>query len=248
MVDLVSEIQQLPTERLHPDPRNPNEQKDEVFNGLVAAIEEEGFIEPVHVVPREDGDWDIVGGEHRWRAMTVMQEPLTPCIVLDAEKFDEDRRAWNLVKLNVLRGDLNPVKFSHLFDELKQRYGDEVTKQLMGFTTEDGFRRLYREVARALPPELQQALEDTKDEIRTIDDLSLVLNRLFAEYGETLPSDFMVFSFGGREVLWVRADADLWRLVTALAKDVEAAGESMSEVMKGAIQDLSAVRADVGSV
>lgn len=231
MVDLVTLITLVPTEKLVPNPLNPNSQNDETFNGLVEAIEEEGFVEPVQAVERADGLFDIVGGEHRWRAMTVLGEEFTPCVLLDPDKFDADRQAWNLVKMNVLHGDLNPVKFSRLFDELKHRYDEETLKTLMGFTTEDAFARMYQDVRSSLPPELQDALDDAKDEIKTIDDLSGVLNRLFAEFGATLPSNMMVFSFGGKEVLWVRCDNDLWATVKEIAREVADEKEDMSAVL-----------------
>ena len=217
MVDMVREIQQLELDRLHPNPENPNEMSDDQFNALCESIQEDGFIQPIEVVARDDGDHNIVGGEHRWRALRVLGETTGPCIVLGDEKtWDADRQAVNLVKRNVLHGELNPVKFSQLFRRLEQSYGREMTKQMMAFTKDDAFQRVFLEARAALPPDLQGALDAAKDEIRTIDDLSSVLNRLFAEYGETLPSDFMVFSWGTKKVLWIQCDSAAWKAAEAM--------------------------------
>jgi hypothetical protein len=211
-------VEWLNPDDLVPNPENPNEQDDATFNGLVASIEQDGWAgQAVTAVPREavGGKLMIVAGEHRWRAAKVMACKV-PVIVLDPEKWDQDRADLMLVKDNILTGKLNPQKFAKLFDRVQETYGKELAKELMGFTSEDAFKRVYRDVRDALPPELQRALDESKQELKTIDDLSAVLNGLFREYGETLPSNFMVFSYGSRDVFWVRADKDLWTELTAL--------------------------------
>lgn len=198
---------------------NPNEQDERTFNALCESIQEEGWTEPMaSVVPGPDGTYQIVGGHHRYDAALVLGFDDGPVWVLDPEKFDQDRQDWNLVKMNVLKGALNPAKFTALYERMVKTYGAEVLQALMGFTSEDAFRSLYKDVRKALPPELARALDEQKGEIRTIDDLSLVLNRLFREHGETLPSNMMVFSWGGKDVLWIRADDALWKMVTDVAK------------------------------
>jgi hypothetical protein len=236
-MDAVLPAQVIAVDRLVPNPSNPNEMDDREFNALVASILEEGWTQPMASVVEIDGDdkgplYEIVGGEHRWRAAQVIGLEDGPCWLLDKEKFDRDRRDWNLTKQNVLHGRLNPQKFAALYERMAKAYDAETLKTLMGFTTEDAFRKVYKEVKRGLPPELARALDDVKDEIRTIDDLSLVLNRLFREYGEDLPSNFMVFSWAGREVLWVRADTALWRLVSGLAAEARTTQGDLAERVK----------------
>jgi len=230
------EIEMLPVERLVMNVFNPNEMDERSFNGLVASIEEEGWTNPLQVVPRGEDLYSVVAGHHRLEAAKVLGQPTVPCVLLDPEKFDEDRQKWVMVKDNVLQGKLNPAKFARLYEEMVQKYDAEVLQSLMGFTSEDAFAKVYKGVKDALPKELQDALEDVKDEIRTIDDLSLVLNRLFRDHGETLPSNMMVFSWAGKDVLWIRADADLWRLVKGIADEVTATNGDMTQVMKNRLQ------------
>jgi 5,10-methylenetetrahydrofolate reductase len=101
------------------------------------------------------------------------------------------------VKDNLISGKLNPEKFASLYDRMARKYDAEVLQRLMGFTSTDAFQKLYGTVKSSLPKELQDALDDVKDEIKTVDDLSLVLNRLFRDHGETLDSNMMVFSCAG---------------------------------------------------
>lgn len=224
------------TDQLVPNPSNPNQQDDATFNALVESIQTEGWTAPVQVVPLDGvGTYEIVAGEHRWRAARVLGSQV-PVIVLPAEDFDQDRRDWNMVKDNLLHGELNPEKFTRLYQRMVEKYDAEVLQALMGFTSEDAFRKVFKEVKAGLPPELQKALEDAKSEIRTIDDLSNVLNRLFREFGDTLDSDYMVFSYGGKEVLWVRAKPDLWKVVNRMASEASEAGRSLADDLFVAVQ------------
>lgn len=229
MVQLAPNSRPVEVDMCVPNPSNPNEMDNDHFNALCDSIRTEGFVEPIQVVPEADsGRFLIVGGEHRWRAMVALDQKMIPAVVLDPDQWDEDRQKWNLVKLNVVRGKLNPLKFTELYQDLAKRHSEEALQTLMGFTTEDAFQSMYRDVRRSLPPEMQKAIDDAKEEIKTIDDLSLILNGLFREYGETLPSDVMAFSWGGREVLWVLCSNELFKLVKDIETDVVDSGANMS--------------------
>jgi hypothetical protein len=227
----------LDVDELVPNAENPNQQDDETFNGLVQAIQSEGWTDPVKAVWDEArGKYEIVGGEHRWRAAKVLACKV-PTIVLPPEQFGRDRRDWTMVKDNLLRGRLNPEKFAKLYERMAARYDAEVLQSLMGFTSETAFQKVYKEAKAGLPPELQAALDAAKDEIKTIDDLSMVLNRLFREHGETLPSDFMVFSWGGKDVIWVRADRELFELVSEMGADCDRDGTSLSDALLHVVKE-----------
>lgn len=220
---------------------NPNEQDERTFNALCESIEEEGWVEPMAtVVPLPDGTHEIVGGHHRYDAALVLGYEEGPCWVLDPEKFDKDRRDWTMVKVNVLKGKLNPAKFTALYERMVKEYGNETLQALMGFTSEDAFKALYKDVRRALPPQLAKALDEQAGEIKTIDDLSLVLNRLFREHGDTLPSDFMVFTWGGKDVLWIRMDREGFQAAERLAKKAGDDEESAAALFKRMIEQYEA--------
>lgn len=48
-------------------------------------------------------------------------------------------------------------------------------------------KALIDDTRESLPPEMRKEFDKAKEEIKTVDDLSLVLNRLFTKYGSTLP-------------------------------------------------------------
>jgi hypothetical protein len=228
----------LEPDRLIPNQANPNVQDDATFNALVESIRTEGWTQPVLAVAVSDivaeTPYRIVGGEHRWRAARVLGCRV-PVLPLRAEEFDQDRQNWNLVKDNLLRGRLNPEKFAALYEEMVGKYDAEVLQSLMGFTDQDAFRKMYKETRDALPPELAKALDEAKDEIRTIDDLSTVLNRLFREFGDTLDSDFMVFTWAGKDVFWVRCSPLLFAEMKAWGELADAEGSSLSQQLEQVI-------------
>lgn len=243
----------IPLERLRKNVANPNEMSAKDFNALAASIDEEGWVQPMaSVVPigaYDENDpfgwaeFSIVGGHHRFDYAVLRGDETGPCWVLDPAKFDEDRQLWNMTKLNIVHGRLNPEKFTRLWQDMAARYDAETLQGLMGFTDEDAFRKVVKTVRQALPPELAAKLDEVKDEIKTIDGLSLVLNKLFREYGESLPSNVMAFSFAGKEVMWILADKRLWTLVSSIRKEVVAAGGDMAATLSQLLEEARATGA-----
>jgi hypothetical protein len=241
----------LPLTRLRKNSSNPNEQDDRTFNATVASIAEDGWIQPMASVvpvgefdPADEHGWqwfDIVAGHHRFDAAEVLGMESGPCWLLDPASYDADRQKWAMVKSNIIAGRLNPEKFTRLYSEMAERYDAEVLQRLMGFTSQDAFEKLWQGVRSTLPPELVAELDKVREEVRTVDDLSVVLNRLFREYGETLPSNVMAFSWGGKEVLWVLADDRLWRTVNAVKARVLADGGDMAAVLNDLLAERVAV-------
>ena len=209
---------------------------DADFNALVASIEEDGWTVPLSVVDQGDGLYKIVGGEHRWRAARVLAYDTVPCVLLDPNLFDADRRAWHMVRQNIVHGKLNPERFAQLYERMAKQYDSDVLQALMGFTSSDAFQKVYKEARDALPEALQKALDKQKDEIKTIDGLAAVLNGLFREFGETLDSDFMVFGWGSKDILWTMVRRrKTWDTITAAAREADQRGLSFAEVVATAL-------------
>ena len=175
---------------------NPNEMSDREFNMLCDDIQENGFVEFPQVV--KDGEYFIiVGGHHRVQAAKVLGFERIPVIVLPDE-FDEDKQKIQLIRWNMIKGKMNPEKFTKLFDEMAEKYDADILKEMMAFTDEDAFNKVYQQATEQLPPEIKEKLNATKEEITNIDNLAETLNRLFSEYGSTLEYSFMNFVYGGQ--------------------------------------------------
>lgn len=232
-------IVDIPIEDLIPDEENPNVQKDAVFNNLVENIAEIGMVEPIMVAPyfengkRVEGKYRIISGHHRYEACKVLEYETIPCVV--QEDFDEDMAKFQLVRMNMLRGELDPIKFTKLYNRMAEKYGEELLKQAMGLVDEKAFERLYLDVRKELPKEIAEKLDEAKDDIKTVDDLSRILNELFSKYGDTLDYDFMVFTFGNRTHYWIRMDSVLKEIMDKIAEFCVEREVNVNDVFRNAL-------------
>lgn len=183
---------------------NPNTMDDKTFSALVEEIAESGWLVPIQVAGPENGRYRMIGGHHRKKAARVLGYDKVPAIVVDPQVFDRDKQEVQAVKQNILHGELNPDKFTDLFNRLADKYGADLTRSMMGFTRTDAFKRVYNDAKRALPPEMAAKLEETRGELQSVDQLSLVLNKLFNEYGDTLDHHFMFLTWGGKQHLMIQ--------------------------------------------
>jgi uncharacterized ParB-like nuclease family protein len=113
-------VGQIPLEQLRPNPWNPNEMDDAAFNRLAEELQDVGMIDPIQVVPMEDGLYRIIGGEHRYQVARTLGWKTLPCVVLSEARWkDEDLQKLVTVRLNVLRGKINPERMvSPYFDAI----------------------------------------------------------------------------------------------------------------------------------
>jgi ParB/RepB/Spo0J family partition protein len=209
---------EVPMELIEAAEWNPNRQKDEVFNATVSNIQEIGFVEPIMIAPLGNGRFRIVSGHHRYEAMKILGETTVPAII---KEFDEDMQKFQTVRMNMLRGKMDPVKFTKLFREMAEKYGEELTKQAMGAVDPKVLKGLIIQVASELPAEMKERLENAKDDIKTVDDLSRILNEMFSTYGDTLKNSFMVFSYGGKPHYWILMNKELKKIVDGMAKEAK---------------------------
>jgi ParB/RepB/Spo0J family partition protein len=203
----------IPIDKLQFSEDNPQEMTDDKFNVLVQKIKDEGFVDPLRVIPLGDGFYKVYAGEHRTKAALVAGYKELPCVVREME---DDKRKFEMVKDNIVKGNLNPEKFTKLVNSVQEKYGREIAREMFAMSPSE-FDRYYQDVKKALPPELQKKLEEAKGEIKTIEDLSTILNKLFSEYGETIVYNFMILSFGKQKHLYVQCDKELWDIVTQVS-------------------------------
>ncbi len=228
-------VYDIPLSRIIASAENPNEEDDRTFDQLVERIRAEGFDEPAHVMPNPDkaGHFIMVSGHHRMKAAKILKLETIPCIL--HEDWDETKRKIELVARNNLRGNLNPEKFTKLYDEIvKKGLDKEMVKIQMGFTKRDAFEKVYKSIEKSLPAQDKKKLKEAKENIKSVDDLSSVLNTIFKEHGSELDAGFMVFSFGGKNHHYIKVDKELDFLLTRLEKKYENGGidEFFKEILK----------------
>lgn len=232
----IPDVRLIPIEEIDENDWNPNAMPDDAFNRLCAEIENVGFIDPIQVVPVDGGRYRILGGAHRYGAAKVLGMEKVPAVVLSQEKWkDVDLQKFVTVRLNMLRGKMNPEKFIKLYEEMAAKYGADALQNLMGVVEVDAWAKLTGGVADALrgsglPKEVLDKFEDSAKELRTVDGLSHVLNQLFTDYGDTLRQNFMVFTYGSKEHLFVACDGETYREAKAIADRSKGAKVDINEI------------------
>lgn len=214
-------IKKIKMKELIPTKENPNKMRDKDFNTLTKTIQELGYDQPMKVwFNKEKNKYEISKGNHRYWALKVAgfdDNDKVECVV--GEYKNRDEMLKDLVKDNIVRGKLSPEKFTKLWDKLSQKYGKDMTRQMFDFIDEEQLDKLIKSVRTGLPDEMKEKLDEAKDEIQTIDDLSYVLNRIFAEHGDTLDYNFMVFDYlSGGEIVYIKASKENWKKIEEITK------------------------------
>jgi hypothetical protein len=225
--ELPGRYEEVDVDSCRPNPWNPNEMEDEDLNRLAGEIEDVGFIDPIQVVPAVDEDGiefnQIIGGEHRWMAMKYLGKEKIPSIVLTEERWAEgDLKKFVTVRLNALKGKLNPEKFASLWQDLASRHDPEDMEHLLAFTDDDLYEKMTSDISSqidesGLPDQVKEEFKKkVQDEKVTVDGMADILNNLFRQYGDTMPYSFMFFEFGGKQHVKVITDDTLFKQVKGL--------------------------------
>ena len=227
---------------LEKNPHNPNAMDVESFNLLVDNIERVGLTDPILVVqhPEKEGMYRIIGGEHRWEAAKMLGFDEVPVTVITDETFTEDESKFQIVRHNIIHGKMSAKKFTDLYNSLSEEYSEDVASMMFGFTDEEEFKKLLTSTRKSLPPELKKQFDEAKAEIKTIEDLSTLLNRLFSTYGDTLPYGYMIFDFDGKDSIWLRMKMSDRKNFLDLCAKCRKANRTVDSVISGLLSTLAA--------
>ncbi|MCK5788850.1 MAG: ParB N-terminal domain-containing protein, partial [Chlamydiia bacterium] len=209
---------------LEANPDNPNEMTDAEFNMLYDNIGLVGLTDPIFCVPHPTKKkmYRIIGGEHRWEVAKLYNFEEVPITLVDDESFTQDQQKFQIVRHNIIHGSMSTKKFMDLYEGLSTQYTNEVAAEMFGFSEKEDFERLIKQTKTSLPKELQDSFDAAKGDLKTIDDLSLLLNRLFSQHGDNLPYGYMIFEFGGKDSVWLRmgtSDLNNFNVLAEICKE-----------------------------
>ena len=143
---------------LEPNPWNPNVMDPEMFAKEVESIREFGFVDPLTVRELESDRFQIIDGEHRWKAGISLGMEAFPCIVVLAD--DETAKQLTIV-LNETRGTADAIKMSKLVQELAEKRDQAQLARVLPFTTEK-----LRSMITDTDPIDWDALRDRRDKMK----------------------------------------------------------------------------------
>lgn len=125
--DIVPAVEQtqaeltLPISKVEPRSDQPRAYFDEdALAALSESISQHGLIQPITVRALDNGYYQIIAGERRWRAARAAGLTEVPVRILEAD----DRRAMELALVeNLQREDLNPIEEARGYRTLMEDYG-----------------------------------------------------------------------------------------------------------------------------
>lgn len=152
-----SSISEIPISQIKANPNQPRREFDpEALQELSDSIREIGIIQPITLRKMDDGTYQIIAGERRFRASQLAGLTAVPAYIRTAD--DENVMEMALIE-NIQREDLNAMEialaYQHLLEEYdltQERLSERVGKKR---TTIANYLRLLK-----LPAQIQMALKN----------------------------------------------------------------------------------------
>lgn len=153
------QLREIDIDRILPNSHQPRKTFNEAaLDELASSIREHGVVQPIVVRPLEDGFFQLIAGERRWRASQRAGLTRVPAVVREAEEHDVLELA--LIE-NLQREDLNPMEEAQAYERLIVEFGmtqEEVARRVgKNRATVANMLRLLR-----LPVEVQQWLREDR--------------------------------------------------------------------------------------
>lgn len=157
--EAVAAIQELKLEDIRPNPFQPRTEFDEeALNELAASIKSIGIVQPITVRAVEEGKYEIIAGERRFRASKIAGAETIPAYIRKTE--DESLLELALIE-NIQREDLNAIEvaisYQRLLDECKLTQDGLSERVGKKRATIANYLRLLK-----LPAQIQLAIRDRK--------------------------------------------------------------------------------------
>lgn len=227
----ISEIVLLDVVAIRANSWNANEMAPAAFDQLCEDVQTYGFDGVVTVAPVDEGPirWQVVDGEHRWRAARALGMPQVPCVVKTG--LTEDELKLMTVRRNELRGEINPVKATKLIHDLARRHDLGAIRRGMALTSEQRFKRVFLEAREQKDQAAKELAAEGQRTVRTVADVGMVVKDLLAKHGDTIPQSYVYFVFGGHPHLIVEMTAAVRQWIDMVRAEAHARGCDVNAVL-----------------
>lgn len=157
--ETISDLRQVKIQQVTADPDQPRRHFDEAaLDELAQSISVHGILQPIVVVPNQGG-YQIVAGERRWRAAQLVGLEKIPVIVRTLT--GQHKLELSLIE-NLQRRDLNSMETATAYLKLRDQFNmtlEQIGQRVGGKSSSavSNTLRLLR-----LPSDVQQALAENK--------------------------------------------------------------------------------------
>ena len=154
-----SSIGEIEIEKIFANPNQPRRDfNEDALQELADSIKELGVIQPITLRKMDDGTYQIIAGERRFRASQLAGKTTIPAYILKAD--DEDTMEMALIE-NIQREDLNALEIALAYQQLIEQHNlsqEQLSKRIgKGRATIANFLRLLK-----LPAVIQVALKEKR--------------------------------------------------------------------------------------
>ena len=152
-----SNLNEIEISQIQPNPNQPRREFDqEALQELANSISEVGIIQPITLRQVENGKYQIIAGERRWRASQLAGLTSIPAYIRTVE--DEGVMEMALVE-NIQREDLNAIEVALAYQHLAETTGmtqEKISKRVgKSRAAVTNYMRLLK-----LPAQVQMALKN----------------------------------------------------------------------------------------
>ncbi len=153
-------VRHVDVERITPNPEQPRLAMEQVsLDELTASIREHGVLQPILVRPRDNGEFELIAGERRWRASMAAGLATIPALV---EEIDDDTALEISIIENLQREDLSPLDEAAMYDRMVRDHGYSVRRLAQKLGKDKGYLENRLRLADA-PDEVRELVSLRKD-------------------------------------------------------------------------------------
>jgi ParB family transcriptional regulator, chromosome partitioning protein len=153
-------VRNIDLERITPNPEQPRlAMEQDSLDELAASIREHGVLQPILVRPLDNGEFQLIAGERRWRASKAAGLDTIPALV---EEIDDDTALEISIIENLQREDLSPLDEAAMYDRMVREHGYSVRRLAQKLGKDKGYLENRLRLADA-PPEVRELVSLRKD-------------------------------------------------------------------------------------
>jgi ParB family chromosome partitioning protein len=153
-------VRNIDVDRITPNPDQPRLAfNQESLDELAASVREHGVLQPILVRPLEDGQFQLIAGERRWRASRAAGLSTIPALV---EEIDDDTALEIAIIENLQREDLSPLDEASMFERMVRDHGYSVRRLAQKLGKDKGYLENRLRLADA-PEEVRELVSLRKD-------------------------------------------------------------------------------------
>lgn len=145
--NIIDTSQLVKIDKVYPVPYNPNFMPTEMFEALKENIQNNGLIGSILVRshPTKKGSYEIIDGEHRWKACKELGYTEISVIILD---LNDINAAIQLIRFNREKGYFDHTKLQKLVNDLISKTNKALVKNKLHLQNHEFNELLYEQTER----------------------------------------------------------------------------------------------------